>query len=180
MKKLFVFTVVFFAITSCTTTKEAKSSRIELKKEKKLAEQEAVKRSVESRRFIVKLERLYSPGGTIDLLPRKNFIIVDGQRAIISAAYLGRQYYIRPVAGIKISGEALNYSMEGDSEKGTFKIRLKVNNNVNSVNIFLAIDKSGKCNASLSNLTIDNVHYKGFIVPIKEKTSGTTLDSVLI
>jgi len=181
MKKLFITLMTIIVISSCSTTKEAKTSRIELRKEKKYAEQEAVKASVESKRFIIKLDRLYfTRGGMVDLVPRKNFIIIDGDRAIINAAYLGRQYNIRPVSGIRMAGEAKNYEMESDSLKGTYKIKLQLNNSVNSLNIYLSIDKSGVCNASLSNLRIDNVLYKGYIVPIKEKTDNTSQEGITI
>ena len=49
------------------------------------------------RRFIIKFDRLYiSHGGTIDLIPKANYIILDGDKVIISAAYVGRQYSYRP------------------------------------------------------------------------------------
>ena len=59
MKKLFIIISTLMVISSCATNKEANSSRIELRNEKKLAEQAIVKKAVESRRFIIKLERLY-------------------------------------------------------------------------------------------------------------------------
>ena len=45
----------------------------------------------------------------VDLVPRANYIIIDGETAVISAAYLGRQYDIRPIAGINMQGRAEEY-----------------------------------------------------------------------
>src|SRR5512137_1351469 len=103
MKKLFLIIITLIFISSCSTTKEAKSSDSELRIDKKLEEQAVIKKAVESKRFVIKLERLYFLyGGTADLLPSYNYIIIDGNKAIISAAYLGRQYDIKPIAGINM------------------------------------------------------------------------------
>ncbi len=162
-------------MSSCSTTREAKSSRVELRKEKTLAEQAMVKKAIESRRFIVKFDRLYfSRGGMIDLIPRANFIIVDGEKAIISAAYLGRQYDIRPIAGITMRGETLNYELKSDSSKGKYEIEMKVDKRGDSFDVYLTIGKDGLCNASISNIRIDLARYSGHIVPIKEKIVNTS------
>jgi hypothetical protein len=110
MKKLLFIITTLLVISSCATTKDAKSSRIELRKEKKLAEQAVIKNAVESRRYIIKFDRLYfSHGGMVDLIPNTNYIIIDGEKAIVSAAYLGRQSDIRPIAGISLSGKTIKY-----------------------------------------------------------------------
>ena len=172
MKKLFVIITTLLVISSCVTTKEAKSLKSELRDEKKLAEQEVIKEAVESRRFIIKLDKIYySRGGIIDLRPRYNYIIIDGRKAIISAAYLGRQFDIRPIAGISMRGEANKYELTDNSPKGLYDIKMKVDNEGNSFDIYLRIGKDGSCSASLSSLKIDFVRYQGHIVPIKDNTN---------
>lgn len=170
MKKLFILITSLMVISSCTTTREVKSSRIEARKEKNYAEQAEIKNAVESKKFIVRFDRLYfSYGGMANLLPRANYMIVDGERAVISAGYLGRQYDIRPITGINIRGKAMNYEVTNESSKGSYEIKMKVSNGINSFEVYLRIGKNGSCNASLSSLKIDNVRYSGKIVPIKEK-----------
>jgi len=113
MKKLFIYLTIlapFLMVSSCTTSRKAGESG-EARKQKKLINQELVREAVESRRFIVKLDRIYLFGGMLDLIPRTNYIIVDGEKAIISATYFGRQYDIRPIAGINIRGIAKEYEM---------------------------------------------------------------------
>jgi hypothetical protein len=168
-------------LSSCITTKEAKFSGRELRNEKKIAEQAAVKQAVESRRFIIKLDRLYfSHGGFADLVPRSNYIIIDGEKAIISAAYLGRQYDLREIAGIDMLGKAFNYEVTRNISKGTYNIKMKVNNGTTSFDVYLSIGKNGKCTASVSNLKIDSVRYSGYIVPMKDKTNNPRSESDMI
>ena len=56
MKKLFIIITTFMVMSSCATTNQAKLSRIEARKDKKLAEQASVRQAVESKRFIIKLD----------------------------------------------------------------------------------------------------------------------------
>jgi hypothetical protein len=181
MKKLLFIITTLIAMSSCATNKEARSSRIELRKENKLAEQAVVKDAVESRRFIIKLDRLsFSRGGIVNLIPRRNYIIIDGKRAIIRAGYIGRQLDIKPIAGINMRGETINYELTNNTSKGIYKIKMKVKNGNTSFDIYLSIGKNGSCDASLSNLKIDMVRYSGHIVPIKEETGNTTQKSEMI
>lgn len=170
MKNLLIIITTLMVLSSCSTTREAKFSRLELRKEKKFAEQTEIKKAVESKRFIIKLDRLYfSHGRMVDLMPRTNFIIIDGEKAIISAGYLGRQYDIRPIAGISMRGESLNYELNDDLSKGVYEINMEVSNGGNSFDVSLRISKNGNCSASISSLRIDFVRYSGKIVPIKDK-----------
>ena len=172
---------MLMVISSCATTKEAKLSRIEIRNEKKLAEQAVIKNAVESRRFIIKFDRLYfSHGGMVDLIPSTNYIIVDGEKAIISAAYMGRQHDIRPIAGIRLSGKTMKYEMTNDSLKDKYEVKMEVNKGGDSFDVYLTIGKNGICNASLSSMRIDYVRYTGHIVPIKNKIDSTRQKNKMI
>ena len=171
MRNLLFIISTLLIVSSCATTKEAKLARKELKNEKKLAEQVLIEKAVESRRFIIKLDRIYfTRGGFLDLKPRNNYIIIDGKKAIISAAYIGRQYDIKPIAGISMHGEAKNYEMSNNTSKGLYKIKMDVDNEFNSFNINLTVGNNGSCTASLSSMKIDFVSYHGHIVPIEDNT----------
>lgn len=171
MKKLFFIITILVVISSCATTNQEKLSRIEGRKDKKLAEQATIQKAVESKRFIIKFDRIYfSHGGIIDLIPRANYLIIDGEKAIISTAYIGRQFDIRPIAGINMRGRSLDYELTNNLSKGIYKIQMKMNNGNNSFDVYLTIGKNGNCSASLSNIRIDYVRYSGHIVPIKDKT----------
>jgi hypothetical protein len=178
MKKLLFAITAIIVMSSCVTTKEAKLSRADLRNEKKIAEQSLIKEAVESRRFIIKLNKLYySHGGFADLLPRSNYIIIDGNKAVISTAYLGRQYDFRGIAAIDMLGKSLNYEMTNNLLKGKYEIKMKVKNGTTSFDVFLTIGKNGNCSASVSNLKIDNIRYSGYVVPIKDKQNNPSESS---
>jgi hypothetical protein len=102
-----------------------------------------------------------------ELIPRANFIIIDGDRAVISTAYLGRQYDIKPIAGINMRGRAVEYALTNNTSKGSYDIKVKVQNGRNaSFDVYINVTKNGSCTASLSSLKIDNVRYSGYLVPI--------------
>lgn len=169
MKKLLFIGFCVLVLSSCSSTKEARTAKAELNKENKLAEQVVVKQAVESRRFIIKLDRIYLTRGMIDLIPRANYIIVDGQKAIIAAAYFGRQYDFKPIAGINIHGVAENYAVTSNVSKGKYEIKMKVSNKTASFDVYLTIGKDGNCTASVNSLKISNVRYRGYVVPISDK-----------
>ncbi len=168
MKRLIYILTILIISSSCVTTREAKLSRIEKRNERKLAEKEVVKQAVESKRYIIKFDRLYfTHGGMVELIPQTNYMIIDGDRAIISAAYFGRQYDIRPIAGINMRGETRNYEVSDDQNKGIYKINMDVNNQSTSFDVNLTVGESGRCTATISSLKIDFVRYSGHIVPIR-------------
>jgi hypothetical protein len=171
MKNLLYLISALIVVTSCSGTKEARTARAENRNQKKLTEQLVVKQAVESRRYIIKLERIYMPGGMVTLIPRANYIIVDGQKAIITAAYFGRQWDIRPIAGINVRGVATDYVVTSNVAKGKYEIRMKVANKNTSFDVYLTIGKNGSCDASVNSLKISNARYKGYVVPISDNPS---------
>jgi hypothetical protein len=173
MKKLLTIMITLVVISSCSTTKEAKSTRAELRKDKHLADQVLVKNAVESRRFLIKFERIYfNYGGMIELIPKANYLIVDRDKAILNTAYIGRQYDIKAIAAIDIRGKALEYAVTDNLSKGSYEIKMKVKNNgSSSFDVFIRIGKDGKCTTSVSSLKIDYVTYDGYLIPLKEQSN---------
>jgi hypothetical protein len=157
------------------TSKEVKSDRAELRKEKTLTDQLLVKNAVDTRKFIIKLDRLYTRfGSPLDIVPRENYIIIDGARAIINTAYLGRQWDIRGIAAINMKGRAQDYAVTSKLSKGSYVIKLTVRNgSANTFDVNLNISKNGYCSASVSSLKIENIRYSGYLVPIPSKTIET-------
>jgi hypothetical protein len=174
MKKLWIFLLMPLFVLSCSTSKEAGTARSELRKQRKATEELLVKNAVESRKYIIKLQRLYSAyGGFIEIVPRANYIIVDGKNATISTAYIGRQWDIRPIGGINARGRADDYEVTSRLNKGKYEISLKVNNGgPNTFHIFLTITKDGECYASVSSMKIENIRYSGYLVPISDHNIG--------
>ncbi len=172
MKKLSIIFISLMVMSSCSTTKEANSSRAELRKEKKALDQAVVKNAVETKRYIIKFDRIYfSYGRIVELLPRANYLIVDKEKAILNTAYLGRQFDIKPIAAINIRGIAEDYSLTDNLSKGSYDIKMKVGNGgSNKFDVYIRISKNGYCSITVSSLKIENVSYAGYLVPIPDKT----------
>lgn len=174
MKKLFIIFISIVVMSSCATTKETKSERSEVRKEKNIIDQALVKNAVETRRYIIKFDRIYvNFGGMIELIPRANYLIIDRDRAILNTAYLGRQYDIRPIAAINIHGRTVDYAVNDNLSKGSYQIKLKVNNGrSNTFDVYVTISKDGYCSASVSSLKIDNIRFSGRLVPLSDKADS--------
>ena len=102
MNKLIFILSGFVILSSCATAKVEKTSKNEPAEVKNPVQQEQIRHAVEMKRFIVKFDRLYiSYGGTIDLIPKANYIILDGDKVIISAAYVGQAIQLSSCQGYR-------------------------------------------------------------------------------
>lgn len=155
--------VIALFIVSCASSKEIVSEQAD----KARPDEGILRNAIESRSFIIKLERLYTYGGSMDLRPRSNYIIVDGNKAVINAAYIGRQYDVRPIAAINMRGTATVYEVTNKLSKGLYDIRLKVENRGAAFDVFLTIGKDGAANASVNSIRINNARYRGYVVPLQ-------------
>jgi len=181
MKKYYLFITILALLTSCSTSKEAKTSRIEKRQNQKIITAELVKNAVENRKYIIRLDRLYpTRGGIVHLLPRSNYIVIDGNIASVRAAYLGRQYDIQPIAGIRLAAKTEDYSINKNFDKQEYKINLKLSRGGDTFDVSLNIKSNGKCSASFSSLKIDVIHYSGDIIPIPDNKSIESLDENVI
>jgi len=181
MKTFLAVLLGIFVLSSCSSSRESKTVKTELKSEKVLAEQAALKEAIETRQFIVKFDRLYfTHGGWAQLRPRANFLIIDGKKAIMSSAYIGRSYTSLPVEGIRVQGEYVDYEIINNTSKGLYQIKLKLSRGADSFDIFLTVGKTGQCTTSLSSLMIDYVSYSGHVVPINKSEFVNSSDVSLI
>jgi hypothetical protein len=171
MKEIMYVFAGLLMMVSCAAPKEGETSARKLSaNEKKIVRQEEVKQAVEMKRYLVRFDRLYmTRGGRIELTPKANYIIIDGERVIISAAYAGRQMGVRPIRGIDMVGKAVSYQVKDKAEKGLYEISMKVSNQTNSFDVYLTISKDGYCDASMSSIMIDHVRYTGNFVALQPK-----------
>jgi hypothetical protein len=168
MKKFTYFLFIVFLATACASTKELSTSRSESRKLKNLAEQDAIKKAVESRKYVIKVNRLYpTGGGMIEMIPSSNFLIVNGPITSISLGYVGRSYGIRPITGINLNGRTTSYKMESNDAKGTYNIQMSVAYGSDKFDVYLSIGTNGFCNISLNNAYIQYASYQGTLTPLK-------------
>lgn len=173
MKKLIYILIAVAVISSCTASKESGTARKEQKMADKIAEQQMVKKAVESRRYIIKMNKLYMAGGSFtDLVPRSNYIIVNGEIASVSLGYVGRTFASRPVSGINFNGQTVKYEMKSDETKGMYNVVMTVKKGNATFDLYLTIGSSGFCTVSLNNANIQTVTYRGNLTPISEVKKG--------
>jgi hypothetical protein len=169
MKNIAVLISGIFLFTACTSSKELTSTRAENRKLKKLAEQADIKRAVESRRYVIKVNQFYGHGGGIlQMSPRDNFVIINGEIASISLGYIGRSYSSRPISGINLNGRMLDYKMVSNETKGTYEIQMAVKAGSDKFDVYLTIGSGGYCSVSLINPYIQSVSYHGNLIPLPE------------
>ena len=169
MKNLFI---IFFAIliAGCTASKETTTTKQERRMEKKLAEQEAIKRAVESRRYVIKFTKLYTTYGEyVSLVPRQNFVIINGPIASVSLFYTGPSF-ARPIAAINFSGHTVKYEMQSNAGKGTYNINTTVIKGSDNFDFYITIGAGGSCTLSVVNSYISSVTYTGDITPLPSDT----------
>jgi len=165
MKNLVFVLIAGIFITSCTASKENSTAKVD----KKAAEKEMVKRAVEARQYIIRMDKIYMQGGgTTELVPKSNFFIMNGEIASVSLAYVGKSYFIRPITGINFNGQTVRYDMQSNSEKGTYEIQVEIVKGGDKFNFYLTIGTSGYCSISLNNPYIQSVSYRGTLVPISQ------------
>ncbi len=170
MKKIVLTSTFLVLLMSCATTRTGETSKKEIKQQKSIVQQTEIKQAVDARRFLIKFDRLYySNGGRMDLKPTYNYILLDGERVVISAAYMGRQFGNRMIRGIDMVGRAVSFELSNNASKGTYDIRMKVKNDRNTFDVSVTITNDGSCNASVLSGLIDYVRYTGNFVPLKPK-----------
>jgi Domain of unknown function (DUF4251) len=170
MKNIALILISGFLMASCASTKETKSTRAE----KKAAEAEMVKRAVESRKYVIKMDKILVQGaGMVDLIPKANFFIMNGEIASVSLAYLGKTYFIRPITGINFNGQTTRYEMQSNGEKGIYNLHIEIETSGNKFDFYLNIGTSGSCDVSVTNPHIQSVSYRGTLVPLIQ-TEGPT------
>lgn len=160
MKNTFyIIAALLLLATSCTSTKEASSTR----QEREMAKSLMVEQAVKSGMYVIKVERLYGRGGfSVDMRPSHNYIVINHDMARINLGYMGRSYDIRQIAGINLTGRIIEKEVTS-KDKGRFDINMKVkeNNDVFTLNIFVGRD--GYCDVGVIHPRIDHVNYRGQI-----------------
>ena len=168
-KHIFFISAAIF-LASCASTNVQETAEKVPSGEEKLVQQADIRQAVEMHRFLVKFDRMYiSNGGRIDLIPKSNYIILDGDRVVISAAYAGRQFSSRPIRGIDMVGKAVSFELKDKVSRGLYEIKMKVANDLNTFDVYLTVSNEGYCNASLNNYKIDHVRYTGNFIPLRAK-----------
>jgi hypothetical protein len=179
MKKILLILGIAAIIASCASTKDTADSGTNKRELKKIAEKAVVKKAIESRRYIIKVDRVYSERGQIaDLRPSNNFIIINGEQANVSLPYIGRSYGARPISGINFNGQTFKYELNSNEVKGLYEINMKVGKGNETFNVYLNVGAEGYCTFTINNMYISSLSYKGKLVPIPSRNAELTEDAI--
>lgn len=181
MRKFFYIVLAAVSISTFNAAGETGSSDRNSRNEKKLAKQEKIRDAVESKSFAIELERLYvSRLGNVNLSPDRNYIIIKGNNAAISAGYVGRQRSSTPVAGIRLTGKPSLYKLEKNESKGNYRIEMEITEENDTFHVIMTISENGTCSALISGIKIDDTRYSGNLVPIERKKTDPEPDAIKI
>jgi opacity protein-like surface antigen len=171
MKKHIFFIAAAAILASCTAAKDVVSEKKAERQLRKVAEMAVVKQAVESRKYVIRMDRIYfERGGYADLVPRNNFIIVNGENASVSLGYAGRSFGARPVSGVNFNGQTVKYEFKSDETKGIYSVNMRVKKGLDNFDFYITVGNSGTCSVSMINSYLQSVNYKGTIVPIPSKS----------
>ena len=168
MKRYIIYFVIAFFAVSCSAGKESMQVRKEGRQQLKAAMAETTASSVESRRFVVRMDRLYANrGGMFYLAPRRNYLIIDETKAKMSLAYVGRSDDIRNISGINLTGVTEKYEVVRKSDKGRYEIKMSLKQGGNIFDVYLTVHDNGECSMSVINGRIESIRYAGDLVALK-------------
>lgn len=168
MKNLSFIIAIAIILGSCSSSKETTMTKQDKRMTKKLAEQEIIKKAVESRRYIIRIDKLYMTrgGSAIDLVPSSNYVIINGGIASVCLFYSGQSSFSRPISAINFNGHTITYEMKSDQGKGLYNINTRVKKGADNFDFYITIGTSGSCSLSVINPHIQSVTYKGEVMPI--------------
>jgi hypothetical protein len=170
MRKIFLFLVSVFLISSSVINGMSGFTDSAGSNDRKSEKQETVKKAVESKSFVIELEKMYMPSyGNVDLIQENNYILIDGNMTDISAGYIGRQMSSHAIAGIKVTGIPSSYRIKKDDSKGKYVIEMEIKSETDTFHIIMTINKDGYCTALISGMKMDETKYSGNLVPLEKK-----------
>jgi hypothetical protein len=183
MKRTAFFLLMILVITACSSTRNVSNSetagntRAENRKAKKLAEQAVVQKAIQSRKYVIRVNRLYSTGGRfVEMVPSSNFLIVNGEITSISLGYVGRSFGTRPITGINLNAHTSSYHMETNETKGGYKIEMSVKYGSDKFDVYITIGNDGSSDITINNAYIQSIRYTGELEPLRNSAlTGTDL-----
>lgn len=158
MKNIIYILLAITIITgSCATSGDVISAR----KERAAIKQENVIKAVESQQMAIEVYRIHMRrGGTMQMNPEMNFVIIDKNRARISLGYIGRSFTSRPIAAINMQGEIYSRVIE-KKDKGVYDIRYELGQENDKFTVNMTVSINGYVNLSITSPILDFVRYSG-------------------
>lgn len=168
MKRInYIIIIAAIAAVSCTSGKELQSGR----DERKVKRAEMVSEAVRSDMYIVKIEKMYGRGGRMfDMVPSRNYIVVNHDEARMNFGYSGRSMDIMQISGINMHGKVVDRKLK-TGKHGQFDIDMKIRENNDVFDVNITVGTNGYCDIGISHPRIDYARYRGQLYRLNMTTS---------
>lgn len=153
--------VLSLLFISCSSSK-----KIERTERAALKVQE-VQKALEEQRFVVEIDRIRPRrGGVIQLNTSHNYLIINGKKARMNLAYIGKSMDIRRISGINMQGTVTNSTLSS-RKNGVLKMQLTLEQGNESFDVDMSISNSGSCTINVYHPRLDPANYRGTLSAVK-------------
>ena len=163
MKSLTIFTTIalsLFLFSCSATTKLERSELAALKGEE-------IKTALDSQKFVIRLDETSTRrGGRILLSPSYNYLVINGEKARMNLAYVGRSMDVRGISGINMIGEVTERSL-AQKKKGRILLSLTLEQENDAFDVNIDVGKNGICDVSVYHPRLDPIRYRGEMTRLK-------------
>lgn len=177
LKKLLILVFVLSGYSvqaQSDSTKEelTPKERRALKKQEKLEEEEAAKKEtlalVYSQRFIVKASQVYGDrGGTFNVSPTTNFIIVDSANSTVQLSFTGLVGW-NGVGGVTLDGAIFDFKVDEGKEGKGFTITYRIEGSISRGRVVMNVSPTGGVSATIYGDFGDQINFTGTIEPLED------------
>jgi hypothetical protein len=172
MRNIIILISVFLAVVVSLQAQDEKLSRKEKKKQERKAqdEQKYIRTGelLDSMKFVLEADYLDNQRGTRIIVPNTlNFIMVDSTNAVLQ---IGRNSGIgsNGVGGTTAEGVISRYDVTKNEKRKAYDVRMSVNTNIGSYDVFMMVAADGSARATLSGLYPGKLVWDGEIVSLEE------------
>ncbi len=156
---IYYFAVILLVAVSCSSSRPTALERDQARALKR----EQIRESLEAGKYMLAINRILpTHGPNMDLVPDRNYIIIDGNVARVNLAYIGRSYDIRGISGITMTGKIVEKSVRYNN-RGNYEVTMVVKNNNESFTFNISVGTGGNCQVNVTNPRIDFARYQGSI-----------------
>ena len=140
------------------------SSAQDAKQEKKAEQAAGVKKMVEGKSYVIKVESAMPSGGRKIHLSPGYMLTVSGDTLMIDLPYYGRAYSPAGAGegGYNFTSTSFEYSVT-ERKKGGWDIEIKVKDRQENPRFTLTIFENGTASLMVTAMTRENISYTGYV-----------------
>jgi len=165
MKSYTIITTIILSLLLASCSGSNKLARNEMEAQKG----EEVKTALESQKFVIRLDRTSTRrGGQIYLNNSHNYLVINGEKARMNLAYIGRSMDARGISGINMAGKVTERSLT-PKKRGSVMLSLTLEQEAETFDVKIDVSKSGRCSVSVYHPRLDPISYRGDISSLNSR-----------